>query len=58
MMSAELMQIGGAVMVEDTSLYFNAYKGLPGKSWLPTCMFYSLRPLMEPQSCPPVVNLP
>lgn len=27
------MQIGGAVMVEDTSLCFNAYKGLPGKKF-------------------------
>ena len=24
-------------MVEDTSLCFNAYKGLPGKELLPTC---------------------
>jgi len=31
------MQIGGAVMVEDTSLCFNAYKGLPGKHAFPIC---------------------
>ncbi len=31
------MQIGGAVMVEDTSLCFNAYKGLPGKHNFAIC---------------------
>ena len=31
------MQIGGAVMVEDTSLCFNAYKGLPGKHTFAVC---------------------
>ena len=31
-------------MVEDTSLCFNAYKGLPGKPWLPAhlLLFVSL----------------
>jgi inosine triphosphate pyrophosphatase len=28
-------QLGGAVMVEDTSLCFNALKGLPGVIWKP-----------------------
>lgn len=32
------MQIGGAVMVEDTSLCFNAYKGLPGKHTFAICL--------------------
>ena len=38
MIMAGCMQIGGAVMVGDTSLCFNAYKGLPGKSQLPSQM--------------------
>ena len=29
-MSEGQLQVGGAVMVEDTSLCFNAYEGLPG----------------------------
>ena len=30
-------------MVEDTSLCFNAYKGLPGKLWLPTHLPFIVR---------------